>query len=722
MWHHLFNSTAAKLQNLSAVLSWNRQATAIPTRQPMTQFNRSDHGEHDSGAMAGYRPCEYCMDLNKENYVGNGQPFKTIAFRRYLVADAPSITCPYCRLIVDAMRVFDLQDGSRWQLQLEHGLVLKGKDNGKNHQLEFYTTPEEERSPILPSSIAKSKHVRSIRDEPSEIDVLRHRLEKDPAEPSKLPTRVLDLGVGMRDLDDIRIFESPPGSEEALYATLSHCWGREDIKTTKTVSANIDARLVNLPLSDLPDSFRQAVFVCRRLGVRYLWIDSLCIIQDDDADWKREGADMDNVYANAWFTIAMHQSTRGEMPFQDIELRVGDQSTIVHVRRIPELLDIVQTEVIAPAVGYVHELADNKHWNKVTQRGWCFQERVLSTRMVHFTEHEYLYEERGQVRTCQCNRHFGWGLGFAGALPRWPTEQERNHNAWSTLVQQYTQRMFGYPSDLLPGFAGIAERFGGKRDLGRYVAGLWEKDLMKGLCWRSQAWASAYSSSEFCDDCRPHPRRIQWTTKAPIPSFSWASRFGPCEFVYEPWKLSSGIQVASIEHIECMMDKENPFFNIRPLNPKNWPADPCGQYLRIRGSLYECRHFSNSGLGFQFNVSMGLCQKEHAWAVPDYFVQQWDLSRDIKDILEDARKCGNNICVDAGDDLPPNNSRIYLLPLFEFEDGAMMCLILRTCSEKITGELLDTVEGEENLYWMERIGISMFNGSRFDCIDRKSVV
>lgn len=538
---------------------------------------------------------------------------------------------------------------------------------------------------------------------------------KDTPQPEKLPTRILDLGIGMDDdLDRIRILKRPAEAEGALYAALSHCWLREDIETTKTMSHNIETRLTSLPLADLPDTFKQAIFVCRRIGVRYLWIDSLCIIQDDSADWKREAADMNTIYANAWFTIAMHHSTHGYMPFKDVQLTVGGQSAVVHVRRMPELLDIVESRAVAPAVGAVNEVADNVHWNSVPQRGWCYQERALSNRMIHFTEHEYLYEERGSVRRCQCNEHFGWGLGFAGALPRWSTEQERTHDAWRTVVQQYTQRMFGRRSDLLPGFAGIAQRFGEKRDLGQYIAGLWEKDLLKWLCWKSKEWVSARASTWGCDNCRPHPRRIPWTIKAPIPSFSWASRFGPCEFVFESWKLDGSIEVASIERIECPMDEDNPFLKVRQLIPENWPEDPCARYLRIRGSLYPCLHFSTSGRGFDFNVSMSLCQKEYAWAVPDHFVRTWDLSRDAKDILADARDCGNEYCIDAGDDLPPDNSRIYLLPLFEYPEGAgKVCLILRPCSEKITAEVLDTVEGWETVHWMERIGISVFNRPRF---------
>ncbi|OAL54621.1 HET-domain-containing protein [Pyrenochaeta sp. DS3sAY3a] len=612
----------------------------------------------------------------------------------------------------------DSMTTERWHLRARYGLVLEGENNGTKYQLEFYIT-QDQKPAILPSSIDTSQHALSVWNNACEFETLRRALVRDTPLPSELPARVLDLGIDMEDNSDIKISQPEKGLGPQLYATLSHCWQREDIESTKTLSRNLQARQESLALSELPDSFRQTVHLCRRLGVQYLWIDSLCIVQDDTADWEKEAANMHKVYANAWFTVAMHGSTHGYMPFKDIKLTVGEESTIIHVRRIPELLDIVEGKAIAPAVGRVHELADNKHWKSVSQRGWCYQERVLSNRIIHFTDHEYLYEERGTVKKCQCQQHWMFELGFAGTLARGPGPHDVPYRLWGKLVRQYTSRMFGQWSDLLPGFAGVAAKFSEGRDLGRYIAGLWEKDLIKYLCWRSREWVSARASSWACDNCRPHPKRIKWSEKMPIPSWSWASRFGPCELVYDEWELSKYTQVASIDRVECLMDIKNPFLSIRSLNKKAWPEDPCGRYLVIRGSLYSCVHFSTRGRGHDVKASMGLCAKEYAWAVPAYHVQQWDLSRDIKEILDDARKCTREYCIDAGDDLPSDYSVVYLLPLLEeFESGAKLCLILRECTNKAIPEVLEleNMQGSQDALWLERIGISIFNGVRFDLL------
>lgn len=96
------------------------------------------------------------------------------------------------------------------------------------------------------------------------------------------------------------------------------------------------------------------------------------------------------------------------------------------------------------------------------------------------------------------------------------------------------------------------------------------------------------------------------------------------------------MKVASIERIECLMDEENPFLRVRGIAPANWHKDPYGPHLRIRGFLYPCLHFSTYGRDMDFNISMNLSLKEYGWAVPEYFLRSWDLSRDAKVILEDS--------------------------------------------------------------------------------------
>ncbi|KAK5174611.1 uncharacterized protein LTR77_001692 [Saxophila tyrrhenica] len=617
-------------------------------------------------------PCQYCLNLSREEFVRRGFEYRTFKF------DMASVT-----------------------------------RGDQTHQ-------------CLPSSIKASKHIRSLWQDPEEAEVLKGWLSRPRAlQYEKLPTRVLDVGVGP-DMDDTVRLHQSSAKGEALYAALSHCWLRGDIEATKTTSRNFRSRLDGFSVFDLPDTFQEAIAFCRKIGLQYIWIDSLCIVQDDPADWKREASAMDQVYANAWFTIAMHHSSNGSMPYKSLSLVIGEQVVAVHVRRIPEMEDLVHGQARSPAIGPTHQLADSNHWDSVVQRGWCFQERALSSRMIHFTEHEFLYEARGALTKCQCRRHWHFGVGLAGSVTafvkRRPHDMDGVYRVWNDLAQQYTSRMFGHRSDLLPGFAGVAKLVGKTCAQGNYIAGLWEKDLIKWLCWRSREWQSSRASAWACENCRPHPRRIWWTAHDPIPSWSWASRLGPCEFVFESWKMTSWTEVAFIERVECRMDSGNPYLRVASLQPEDWPEDPCARYLRIRGSLYPCRNFTNSTPEHGFVSEGGMCKKEYGVVVPDHYARTWDLTRPILELLVDARKVGVEYCVDAGDDLPPNASQIYLLPLYECPDSmSKTCLILRACTEKLTAEALDTDEEGEGKWWLERIGISVLDGQRFGVMQHQEL-
>lgn len=118
-----------------------------------------------------------------------------------------------------------------------------------------------------------------------------------------LPTRLLDLSESC-----IRLAQ-PSRDDEAPYIALSHCWGLACIATTTT--SNFTARKQNIAIKELPKTFQDAIEITRGLGVHYLWIDSLCIIQDSEADWERESSKMASIYKNAYLTVAASRSSDG---------------------------------------------------------------------------------------------------------------------------------------------------------------------------------------------------------------------------------------------------------------------------------------------------------------------------------------------------------------------------------------------------------------------------
>lgn len=136
--------------------------------------------------------------------------------------------------------------------------------------------------------------------------VANHKL-CGPDEPSPLPTRILHLGETTNETaegngDDLQIRLIEPSSDQReRYISLSHSWGCEQPLITTT--ATLEQHKTGIPLSQLPATFRDAVLICRKLGIHYLWIDSLCIIQDSDVDWQQEASRMASVYRNSYLTV-----------------------------------------------------------------------------------------------------------------------------------------------------------------------------------------------------------------------------------------------------------------------------------------------------------------------------------------------------------------------------------------------------------------------------------
>lgn len=138
----------------------------------------------------------------------------------------------------------------------------------------------------------------------------------------------------------------------------------------------------------LPQSFRDAVDVTRMLGLRYLWIDSLCIIQDSPEDWDEEASHMADVYSNAYCTIA---ATRAE----------GSNAGFLQERQQRQCLPV------RPASGIPYYLCptidnfrDDVENGALNQRGWVLQERVLSSRTIYFAESQ-VYWECGEGVYCE---------------------------------------------------------------------------------------------------------------------------------------------------------------------------------------------------------------------------------------------------------------------------------------------------------------------------------
>jgi hypothetical protein len=133
----------------------------------------------------------------------------------------------------------------------------------------------------------------------------KHTACKSPSKsPISAPKRLLDVG---RVASPIRLIDTQGRAFQ--YTALSHCWGSAPLLTT--TKSNWAKLAANISFNALPPLFKDAVIITRQLGLRYIWIDSLCIIQDSRRDWETESIKMGSIYQNSYITISATNSGDG---------------------------------------------------------------------------------------------------------------------------------------------------------------------------------------------------------------------------------------------------------------------------------------------------------------------------------------------------------------------------------------------------------------------------
>jgi hypothetical protein len=188
------------------------------------------------------------------------------------------------------------------------------------------------------------------------------------------------------------LVENVHDSCTASYACLSHCWG-SGADILKTLNGNLlSHQKEGIKVASLPRTFKEAVTVCQRLNIVYLWIDSLCIIQDSDSDWRVQAASMAGIYANAYLTIA---AASARDPSQGL-FRMTDWACIG--QPLPGYAVVyIRRKSVQP------NIHNDRAW-PLLHRGWLFQEMSLSPRILYFSEGEVAWQcQTSRRRECRPN-------------------------------------------------------------------------------------------------------------------------------------------------------------------------------------------------------------------------------------------------------------------------------------------------------------------------------
>ncbi|KAI0873249.1 heterokaryon incompatibility protein-domain-containing protein [Hypoxylon argillaceum] len=315
-------------------------------------------------------------------------------------------------------------------------------------------------------------------------------------QPDFMPSRLLD--VGDSESHDVRIVSGP--SQRGNYVALSHCWGASQPLSTTT--ATLPNFQISIDTAQLPGNFSDAIDVTRRLGIQYLWIDSLCIIQDDPKDWAREAATMAQVYSNAEITVIASRSsccTDGFLSLRTTE-KVVEREELT-AKRGKQTLYLSNRRY-----GWGHPTHFIKQ-DPLSNRAWTLQERWLSRRTIMFSQDQIVWECKEMTASEHDPHRY---------VPRLTAELN-----WKDLVESYTSRAITYEKDTLPAIAGIA-RTVGEHTGDTYCVGVWVENLSS-LLWHPSSGGPITSRG----------LRMEYIA----PTFSWAALAGPVSFLTTRWEF-----------------------------------------------------------------------------------------------------------------------------------------------------------------------------------------
>lgn len=334
-----------------------------------------------------------------------------------------------------------------------------------------------------------------------------------------LPSRIIDI----RDPYRPRL-KSTKG-ESGQWIALSHFWGSFTTKVLTTDSLHEMQQVI--PIASLPRNLRNAITIARLLTIDFLWIDSLCIIQDSIADWREQSAKMVDVYKISTITIAAtnaERSTDGFLRDRQLEVRCAlkiDEETVSLILR-PRIEWYGIPEIVGP----------------LTQRAWVLQERLLPSRVLHFGGQQMMWqcrmkvlaegyrdtdevpedEKPGEIESlirAQIHHDRFAALAsnedsvsnkiVAGTENQQFPLQGNVYNQWYRVVEMYAPLKLTNMTDKLPALAGVAQQIQSQTH-DTYLSGIWESQFVRGLQW-----------------CYDPPEAMTRPERPRAPSWSWAA-------------------------------------------------------------------------------------------------------------------------------------------------------------------------------------------------------
>ncbi len=343
-----------------------------------------------------------------------------------------------------------------------------------------------------------------------------------------MPTRCLKID----NLDAIHLCMTKHRDDS--YAALSYCWGPKRFPNLIATKESFDGMLENIPLSSFPPTLRDGILVAHGIGLHYLWIDALCIIQDDDDDKDNEIPQMRQIFSNAHCTIIAATAAHCHAGF-------------LHARELPPSPELC-VPYPGPGIENGHLFLrkhDPDEWtlydpveDPVNDRAWTLEERLLSPRRLIYSKNHLRWlcetaeltnggdpEDRkwpSEVRTEQTERippYLSPRVTTSTVGGDTDLQRHKTWHSWLKIVREYNLRSLTKSKDKLRAIGGIADLYHLKTS-DQYCAGLWRSHLAEELLW-----SVSFSRGKTPELGDPNSNAITLLPrpKYRAPTWSWAS-------------------------------------------------------------------------------------------------------------------------------------------------------------------------------------------------------
>ncbi|KAI1505802.1 heterokaryon incompatibility protein-domain-containing protein [Biscogniauxia marginata] len=380
-----------------------------------------------------------------------------------------------------------------------------------------------------------TKNVRWLQDRLQKHIVSTRRVKGEKF----LPTRLVDLGSEQQGIPPrlvlSRDIQHPGSDDELKYAALSYCWGSpaETKFQLKTERGTIAERLASIDTNSMTLVVKDAVRVCNALGIRYLWVDAICIVQDDRSDWDRESQRIDRIFNNAVVTICPSSSSSCQQGFltrprhsidiqfnSRVKLSVSGHYTMEYSMLDPDSLETHGVPVISDLRGSV--------WDS---RAWTFQEFHSSQLVMLFGRQKiHVINIDGVASEGRNEPVRQEGVPMIPVMDRRLSSRTIRFNTkkyiysvWMELLPRYNERQLTDATDKFPTLSGLASYFRRILKNESYVAGLWMRDLFRQLFWSDVKGHGCHT----LDKLVKYFRSPQFCV---APSWSWARHNNYFEF------------------------------------------------------------------------------------------------------------------------------------------------------------------------------------------------